>query len=259
MKEKKKRPSLLTEEDIDTIESLEYIMLFSDETFSQICARSCDSLHDDEIFIPIQVALQSFCEDNPQIGNDFTTWYEKLIDDDELFRLDKEMETLVEDVRTVFDAKMANWVSEGVLDSNYDTHYAFRGIIGLAIHIISGKIWCRELNDNMFFKKPIFGKYEIIALNYADNSTLNEFSNPHSYNRFDVEALFIYAMGESNNYQKIRETYKEVQNIVYEDPKRLLGETKKILEQRVKQDKKNKMQYAVLFAAAVIEWYLKHH
>lgn len=69
----------------------------------------------------------------------------------------------------------------------------------------------------------------------------------------------IYAMGESNDYQKIRETYKEVQNIVDEDPNRLLGETKKILEQRVKQDKKNKMQYAVLFAAAVIEWYLKHH
>ena len=156
-------------------------MLFSDETFSQICARSCDSLHDDEIFIPIQVALQSFCEDNPQIGNDFTTWYEKLIDDDELFRLDKVMENLVEDVSNVFDAKMANWISEGILDSNYDTHYALRGIIGLAIHTISGKIWCRELNDNMFFKKPIFGKYEIIALDYADNSTLNEFSNPHSY------------------------------------------------------------------------------
>lgn len=261
MKEKMKKPSLLTEEDIDSIESLEYIMLFSDETFSQICARSCDLLSDDENYIPIKVALQSFCEDNPQIGNDFTTWYEKLIDDDELFRLDKVMENLVEDVRTVFDAKMANWISEGVLDSDYDTLYAFRSIIGLAINTISGKIWCRELNDSMFFKNPIFGKYEIIALDYADNTTLNEFSNPHSYNRFDVEALVLYAMGETQKYEDYRNTreiYKEVQSIVYDDPNRLLGETKKILEQRVKQYKKKKMQFAVLYAAAVIEWYLKH-
>ena len=47
-------------------------------------------------------------------------------------------------------------------------------------------------------------------------------------------------------------TAKEVQSIVYDDPNRLLGETKKILEQRVKQYKKKKMQFAVLYAAAVI-------
>ena len=55
----------------------------------------------------------------------------------------------------------------------------------------------------------------------------------------------------------IRELYQEVQRIVYDDPNRKLGDTKKILEQQAKKGKK--MQYAVLYAAAVIEWYLKHH
>lgn len=91
---------------------------------------------------------------------------------------------------------------------------------------------------------------------------MNDFDNPHSYNQFDVEGLIIYAMDEFDEYEdyrKTREIYQKVKGIVCDDPNRLLGETKKILEQQVKKDRKMKMQYAVLYAAAIIEWYLKHH
>ena len=121
---------------------------------------------------------------------------------------------------------------------------------------------CYELDNNMFFKDPIFGKYKIIALDYADNTSLNDFDNPHSYNRYDAEGLIVYAMGEFDEYEdyrKTREVYQEVQDIVYEDPNRLLSDTKRLLEQQAKKDKIKKMQYAVLYAAAVIEWHLKHH
>ena len=64
---------------------------------------------------------------------------------------------------------------------------------------------------------------------------------------------------EYENYRKTLDIYQEVKDIVYEDPNRLLSETKKLLEQRAKHDKLKKIQYAVLYAAAVIEWYLKHH
>lgn len=39
----------------------------------------------------------------------------------------------------------------------------------------------------------------------------------------------------------------------------LRSETKIILEQKAKHDKIKKRQYAVLYASAVIEWYLNNH
>ena len=271
MKEKKKKLSLLTEDDFNNINDIE-IISDSDESFSQTCTRH-GVLYVEEDMTPVhypqdymtsvKIAIQAFCEDNPKINvDDFTNWYQNLIDDEELFRLDKHTEALWKDVRTVFDAKMNAWISEGALDANYPTDCIFYSIIIMAIKSIYEKMEGYKLNDNMFYKDPIFGKYKIIALDYADNTSLNDFDNPHAYNRFDVEGLIIYAMGgfdEYEDYRKIREIYQEVQNIVYEDPNRLLGETKKILEQQVKKDKKKKMRYAVLYAAAVIEWYLKHH
>ena len=63
-----------------------------------------------------------------------------------------------------------------------------------------------------------------------------------------------------DEYEDNRKTlvvYQEVKDIVYEDPNRLLADTKKILEAKARKDKKRKHQYAVLYACAVIENWLK--
>ena len=274
MKTKKKNPSLLTQKDINNICGVE-IISDSNETFSQTCVRYGDILYTDEengmtfpqdeenYMASVQKALLSFCEDNPKITEEsFKDWYQGLIDDEELFRLDKHTDALLKDVRPVFDAKMDAWISEVYLDANYSTVCIFWSIIIVAIKSTYEKMGWYKLDDSMFFKDPIFGKYKIIALEYADNTSLNDFDNSQSYNRYDVEALIIYAMGgfdEYEDYRKTLEIYQEVKNVVYDDPNRLLVDTKRLLEQQAKKDKIKKMQYAVLYAAAVIEWYLKHH
>lgn len=209
----------------------------------------------------VQIALQLFCEDNSQITEEeFTNWYQQLVDDEELFRLDKQTDALLKDVESVFDAKMDQWIAEGVLDANYSTDCVFWSIIILAIRKGYEKIWRHEFKDNMFFKDPVFGKYKIIALDDADDCTLNTFSNPHSYNRYDTEGMCLFAMDgfdECEDYRRTLAIYQEVKDIVYEDPNRLLADTKKILEDQARKDKKRKHQYAVLYACAVIEYWLK--
>lgn len=272
MKTKKKKPSLLTPKDINNICGVE-IISDSDETFSQTCVRYGNLLFEEEDMTPqqyeedymtsAQLALLSFCEDNPKITEEsFKAWYQGLIDDEELFRLDKHTNALLKDVRNVFDAKMDEWIAEGVLDANYSTDCIFWSIIILAIREMYEKMGYYKLDDNMFFKSSIFGKYKIIALDYADNTSLKEFDNLSAYNRFNVEGLIIYAMGgfdEYEDYRKTRGIYQEVKDIVYEDPNRLLCVTKEILEQSARRDKIKKVRYAVLYAAAVIEWYLNHN
>ena len=120
-----------------------------------------------------------------------------------------------------------------------------------------------QLSDSAFFKNPMFGKYQIIALEYADNCTLNDFQNPRGYNRFDVEAILLYVMdmviGGYDSYKEYQQTldiYDEVKSVVYRNPNRLLGETKKELEELAKSSKQKKMQYAFLYACAVIDYWL---
>ena len=112
MKTKKKNPSLLTQKDINNICGVE-IISDSDETFSQTCARHGVLLYNDEengmtpqqyeedYLTSVQTALLSFCEDNPKITEEsFKAWYQGLIDDEELFRLDKHTDALLKDVLT---------------------------------------------------------------------------------------------------------------------------------------------------------------
>lgn len=256
-----KRKSYLTKEEIDRIHDIESLGE-TDESFAQSCVRFGDLFNDEEYMTPVQVVLLSFCEDNPKITEEaFKAWYQGLIDDEVLFKLDKHTDALLKDVRVVFDAKMSQWMAEGALNSSYNTDMVFWGFIGITLHTIYEKMGCYKLDDKMFFKDPMFGKFKIVALDYADHKTLNSFDNPHSYNRYDVESLIVYAMGgfdEYEDYRKTREIYQDVQKIVYDDPNRLLGDTKKILEQAAKHDKQKGAQYAVLYAAAVIEWYLKN-
>jgi hypothetical protein len=154
-----------------------------DETISQAFWRQED-LNDEELLIPSQIALQAFCDDNPKLNaDDFAVWYKGLIEDEELFRLDRITCEVIKQLHLLFDSETKKWIAEGLLDSDYDTSFAFWGIIGLAIHEISSKLGecIYPLRDDAFFKDPIFGKYKIIALEYADNCTLNDFQNPRSY------------------------------------------------------------------------------
>jgi hypothetical protein len=50
-----------------------------------------------------------------------------------------------------------------------------------------------------------------------------------------------------------------VKSVVYRAPNRLLGETKKELEQLAKSSKQKKTQYAFLYACAVIDYWLKRN
>lgn len=257
----KKKNAYLTKEEIGDLESLEGVISESDETFSQSLGRFLEIVNEGGL-IPAQIALQVFCDDNPKLNADaFAAWYTELIDDEELFRLDKISCEVIKQVRSMFDEKTKGWIAEGMLDPSYDTSLAFRGILWLAVYTIGNKLDERSyLDDDAFFKDPILGKYKIIALEYADNCTLNDFQNPRSYNRYDKEACFIEAMHEYDGYEDYQRTldiYDEVKSVVYRDPNRLLGETKKELEQLAKSSKMKKMQYAFLYVCAVIEYWLE--
>ena len=263
---RKKKPSSLNQEEINIFETMEMVLQDTDETFSQSCMRYGD-LSDKDLLIPMQVALLAFSEDNPKLNaNEFSTWYQGLIDDQELFRLNKPTLDLLKEVRILFDEKTNDWQEKGLLNPNYDTSYAYWGIIGMALYSIYHKLREKydQLSNNTFYKNPMFGKYKIIALDYADDCTLSEFDNPHAYDRFDVEAILFYVMVEVmggydsyKEYQLTLELFQEVKDIVYEAPRRLLSDTKMELEERAKYFKEKKLPYAFFYAAAVIEYWLK--
>lgn len=240
---RKKKPSSLNQEEINIIETMEMVLQDTDETFSQSCMRYGD-MSDKDLLIPMQVVLMAFSEDNPKLNAiEFSTWYQSLIEDEDLFRLEKPTLDLVKDVRILFDEKTNDWLEKGLLDPNYDTSYAYWGIIGMALYSIYRKLREKydQLSNSAFFKNPMFGKYKIVALEFADSCTLSEFDNPHAYNRFDVEAILFYVMVEVmggydsyKEYQLTLELFQEVKNIVYEAPRRLLSDTKIELEKRAK-------------------------
>ena len=264
---KKKKPSSLKQEYINIFQTMETLLQDTDETFSQSCMRY-GNIPDDELLTPMQTALWAFCEDNPKLKKDeFVAWYEGLIEDEDLFQLDKPTPEVLKEVRILFDEKTNDWMEQGLLDSNYETSYAFWGIIGMAIysiyHILTEKY--AQLSDSAFFKNPMFGKYKIIALEYADGCTLSDFDNPHAYDRFDVEAILFYVMVEVmggfdsyKEYQLTHELFQEVKDIVYEAPDRLLSDTKMELEERAKLLKEKRLPYAFFYAAAVIDYWLNN-
>ena len=91
-----KKKSKLTTNDISNICGIS-IISDSEESFSESCFRYGHLYEEEEDMTPIhyqedymtsvQIALQLFCEDNPKIPEEeFTTWYQQLIDDDELLK-----------------------------------------------------------------------------------------------------------------------------------------------------------------------------
>lgn len=266
MRTKKKKPSLLTEQDLFNFEQLEWALNQNEEdSVSQCCLRyGYGNMPEEYLLDSCQRAFSALCKDNPDMNADkFTSWYQQLIEDKDVFRFDKVMLNTVKEVRILFDKKTEEWMEKGLMASHYDTEFCFWGIIGMATYTLSYRIREKydQLNNDAFFKNPLFGKYKIIALDYADEGTLNDFQNPHGYNRFDIEAILYYiidrydAFGE---YYKYRDIYNEVKAIVYEEPCRKLIDTKAKLEQLASSSEK-KFQYAMLYACAVIEWYLRNH
>ena len=255
MRENKKKPSLLTKRDFFNFGQMEWALNQNeDDSVSQACLRyGYGNMPEEDLLEPCQLALTALCKDNPMLNADeFSTWYQEIVDDDKIFRFDKVMLQVVNEVR------------QNLLDPNYDTNYALWGIIGMAIYTLSYRIKeeYNQLNNNAFFKNPMFGKYKIIALDYADNDTLNEFQNPNSYNRYDIEAILYYIIDRYDafwEYYEYRSIYNEIKEIVYEDTERKLGDTKTKLEQLAKSSSEKRFQYALLYTCAVIEWYLNNH
>ena len=254
--ERNKKPSSLTEKDIYNLQMLEESLGMVDEdTVSQVSLTfGVGNIPDEDLLIPAQKALSAMCKDNPQLDKEgFSSWYQQLIDNEVIFRLDRSMQEAVKEAREEYDKQMDYWVKNGVVDADYDTSFAFWGIIGLVIVMVSSEIWERydALNRDAFYKDPTFGKYRIIALEYADDATLDSFSNERSYNRYDVEAIMLYVMDRCDwidRHGEIAEVYQRVKEIVYEDPNRRLGDTKVQLESVAKASGKKKLQYAFLYA-----------
>ena len=266
MREIKKKPSLLTKRDFFNFEQMEWALNQNeDDSVSQACLRyGYENMPEEDLLEPCQLALTALCKDNPMLNADeFSTWYQEIVDDDEIFRFDKVMLQVVNEVRQIFDEKRQDWVDKNLLAPNYDTDYALWGIIGMAIYTLSYRIKEKynQLNNDAFFKNPMFGKYKIIALDYADNDTLNDFQNPNSYNRYDIEAILFYIIDRYDafwEYYEYRCIYNEIKGIVYEDTERKLGDTKTKLEQLAKSSSEKRFQYALLYTCAVIEWYLNN-
>ena len=263
---KNRKPSSLTKRDIYNLRMIgESLSVNDEETVSQACIRfGVGRMPDKDLLFPAQEALSAMCKDNPKLdANRFCSWYQAIIDNQVFFSLDRNMLEAVRIARVAYDMEMNQWVARGDVDSDYNTSFAFWGIIGLVIVTVSSEI--REkydaLRNDAFYKDPVFGRYRIIALEDADDATLESFPNNRSYNRFDVEAILLYVMDRYDwidRHGEISNVYEEVKRIVYEDPNRMLFDTKLELERRAKGSSEKKFQYAFLYASAVIEYGLEN-
>ena len=263
MKSSMKKPSLLSKKDLFDIEQIEWALnVNEEECVSQACIRF-GGIEDD--LDPCQKALEAFCKDNPKVDEDeFEQWYQGIIKDENIFQFDKVMLDAVKDVQALLDERKNEWIAKGEIDPLYNTKYALWGIIGIAIYTISYEITSRynRLKNDAFYKDSMFGKYRIIALEYADEGTLKDFQNPHSYNRYDVEAILHYVIdryGAFIKYKDYRHILDEIKGIVGKNPDCKLSETKAVIEKLAKSSSEMKFQYAFFYAGAVIEWYLENH
>ena len=129
---KGKKPAWLTEKDVYNLTMIEEALSVNDEeTVSQACLRfGVGCIPDKDLLFPAQKALSAMSEYNVHLDeNSFNSWYQGLIDDEEIFRLDKNMLEAVRDARVIYDEKIAEWVAEGIVDADFETDYAFWGII----------------------------------------------------------------------------------------------------------------------------------
>lgn len=259
---RKKKPSLLTESDFNIFQQMEDALNVNEEECVSLACNRFGDMPDEDMLFPSQHALESFCKDNPKLNTElFQKWEEELISNESVFRLNRVMLDAIDEARTLFDAQVKNWIAEGLVDPAYDTRYAFWAMIGMLIYTIYGEIKPRQdqLTNDAFFKNPMFGKYKILALEESDNCTLDSFPNNKAYNRYDMEAILFYVFDRYEGYDRYNEfieIYNQVKSIVWEDPSRLLSDTKVKLEGLAKSSSEKKFQYAFFYARAVIDYWL---
>lgn len=80
-----------------------------------------------------------------------------------------------------------------MLDAEYDTSYAFWGIIGLTIYDISYHIRTKwnQLSDDKFFVNPLFGKYKKFPLT-MQTMVLSMTFRIHAHITDTTSKLFVY-------------------------------------------------------------------
>jgi len=118
MKKKKRKPSLLNKVNFPDIASA--IEVDDDASVTEICLHfgyenypaelkeqyGFRETSEDYLVEPCQIALDPFCIDNPKIDSEgFSTWYKKLIGDEQLFRFNRNMWEAVKETRQLFDEK----------------------------------------------------------------------------------------------------------------------------------------------------------
>ena len=203
-----------------------------------------------------------------------------------IFPLNRNIKEAVHEARELFQNRMIRLKADGLVKTDYDTEWIFRGCFGSFIWRISEILYERinSLHDGDFYKSGLFSKYHIVALDYADNMNLNDFNPKREYDDYDVEAMFFKAglydnVDEEPNREvyikedrsveiieynvainmMVNKLYNDVKSIVYANRHRPLREAKKEIEELAYSTKNQKKELSYLYACAVMEWYIKHH
>ena len=258
----------LSENDIYNLEMWNWALgQNGDEPVSMFARRfgdKYDSEWREESYEPCVRAIAAFYSDNG-LEEDFLSSEWTDIFNTKVFRMNRRMNEAVDEARSLFDAKIAQLKSQGTIQSSYDTEWLFRAYMGITVWEISQACIDRlnSLKDSEFYQDGIFSKYHITALSYADDLSLNDFKPVHDYDEFDIETMLIriglYDDDAGTFDVDKMKLAEKVRSIVYAEPNRPLKESKLQVEELAKADKHIKCDLAYLYAAAVIEWYLKHH
>ena len=258
----------LSEEDIYNLEMWNWALGQNGDEPVSMFARRFGETNDPEwraeSYEPCVRAITAFYSDNDLEGDSLSSEWTKIFNT-KLFRLNRKMNEAVDEVRSLFNDKIAQLKSQGTIKSTYDTEWLFRAYMGITVWEISQA--CNDrlncLRDSDFYQDGIFSRYHITALSYADDLSLNDFKPVHDYDEFDIETMLI-RIGlyddEAGTFDVDKMKLAEkVRTIVYSDLNRPLKETKLQVEELAQTDKHIKCDLAYLYACAVIEWYLKNH
>ena len=211
---------------------------------------------------PCLRAISAFYSDNEIEEGCLNHEWEKIFTL-KIFPLNRNIKDAVHEARELFQKGMMRLKADGIVRSDYDTEWIFRGCLGSFIWNISEILYKRinSLHNGDFYKSGLFSKYHIVALGYADNMNLNDFKPERNYDEYDIEAILIhiglYGDDDEIDTEK-KQMVEEVKSIVYSDYNRPLKETKLQVEELAKSDKYIKCDLAYLYACAVIEWYLRN-
>lgn len=257
----------LSEEDIYNLEMWNWALGENGEEAVSMFSRRFGEKYDDEwreqSYAPCLRAVTAFYADNG-IEEDSLSNELKDIFNMEIFRLDRCTKDAVNEARQLFNDKIKQIKSQGVIKASYDTEWLFRAYMGMTMWDISQICIERldSLRDSDFFKDGVFSKYQITALGYADDMTLDSFMPERDYDEFDIEIMLI-RIGLYDDETGMLDIDKmklaeKVRTIVCSDRNRPLKESKQQIEKMAKAERYLKCDLAYLYATAVIEWHMKN-